>query len=118
MIRDQMYNINGVILEQPRDESPVETRSKFGTNLRYRQREDYDRTYLYQSQSTMQNTNNRFLSPRLSNPPIVKAGLSLNQNFDRSILSKGLLEKIAQTPKPEWFQEKTMPSGCSISPKP
>ena len=47
MIRDQMYNINGVILEQPRDESPVETRSKFGTNLRYRQREDYDRTYLY-----------------------------------------------------------------------
>ena len=94
MIRDQMH-INGVILEQPRDESPVETRSKFGTNLRYREREAYDRTYLYQSQSTMQNTDNRFLSPRLSNPPIAKAGVSLNQNFDRSILSKALLEKIA-----------------------
>ena len=66
----------------------------------------------------MQNTNNRFLSPRLSNPPIAKAGVSLNQNFDRSILSKALLEKIAMTPKPEWFQEQATPSGCSISPKP
>ena len=49
MIRDQMY-INGVILEQPRDESPVETGSKFASNLRYKdrdKREPYDRTYLY-----------------------------------------------------------------------
>ena len=67
----------------------------------------------------MRNTRNtnRFLSPRLSNAPIIPQS-SMQHNFDRSILSKALLEKIAMTPKPEWFQDQTGPAGCSISPKP
>ena len=107
--------VNGIIYEQPRDESPVETRSKFEMYARSKRDAMYDRTYLNQSQSTMRNTN-RFLSPRLSNVP--NAGTSLNQHFDRSILSKALLEKIAMTPKPEWFHDHGIPSGCSIAPKP
>ena len=111
--------VNGIIYEQPRDESPIETRSKFGTYAHSKKDAAYDRTYLNQSQSTMRNTN-RFLSPRLfdlkTNHPI--PGSSLNHHFDRSILSKALLEKIAMTPKPQWFHEHTIPSGCSISPRP
>ena len=57
--------VNGIIYEQPRDESPIETRSKFETYAANSKKDAaYDRTYLNQSQSTMRNTN-RFLSPRL-----------------------------------------------------